>query len=68
MTSHAVVLQDGGGDLALIAKIKIKNIFKMVTLIMFVLYFFIKVEITLLNNVNLTDRFTSTLILNLFIF
>ncbi len=67
MTSHAVVLQDGGGDLALIAKIKLFFFFKMVTLIMFVLYFFIKVEITLLNNVK-TDCFTSTLILNLFIF
>ncbi len=28
---------------------------------MFVIYFLIKVEITLLNNVNLTDCFTSTL-------
>ncbi len=33
----------------------------MVTLDMFVIYFLIKVEITLLNNVNLTDCFTSTL-------
>ncbi len=36
--------------------------FKMVTLIIFVIYFLIKVEIALLNNVNLNDCFTSTLI------
>ncbi len=32
---------------------------------MFVIYFLIKVEITLLNNVNLTDCFTSTLRLHM---
>ncbi len=59
VTSHTVVLQDGG---ALSPKAIMKHpfFFKMVTLIMFVIYFLIKVEITLLN-VNLTDCFTSTL-------
>ncbi len=61
VTSHAVVLQDGG-TLAPKAITKQPFFFKMVTLIMFVIYFFlIKVEIALLNNVNLTDCFTSTL-------
>ncbi len=61
MTSHAVALQDGG---ALASKAITKHPFflKMVTLIMFVIYFLTKVEITLVNNVNLTDCFTSTLI------
>ncbi len=58
--SHVVVLQDGG---ALLPKAITKHIFffKTVTLIVFVIYYLIKVEITLLNNVNLTDCFTSTL-------
>ncbi len=59
VTSHAVVQQDGG-TLAPKAITKQPFFFKMVTLIMFVI-FLIKVEITLLNNVNLTDCFTSTL-------
>ncbi len=60
MTSHAVVLQDVG---ALAPKAITEHIFffKTVTLIVFVIYFLIKVEINLLNNVNLTDCFTSTL-------
>ncbi len=58
--SHAVALQDGGA-LAPKAITKQPVFFKMVTLIMFVIYFLIKVEITLLNNVNLTDCFSSTL-------
>ncbi len=33
----------------------------MVTLIMFVIYFFIKMEVVFLNNVNLADCFISTL-------
>ncbi len=60
VTSHAVVLQDGGA-LAPKAITKQPFFFKMVTLSMFVIYFLINVEITLLNNVNLTDCFTSTL-------
>ncbi len=55
VTSHAVVLQDGG---ALAPKAITKHHFfpfKTVTLIVFVIYFSIKVEINLLNNVNLTD-------------
>ncbi len=60
VTSHAVVQQDGG-TLAPKAITKQPFFFKMVTLIKFVIYFLIKVEITLLNNVNLTDCFTSSL-------
>ncbi len=55
-----MVLQDGGA-LAPKAITKQDFYFKMVTLIMFIIYILIKVEITLLNNVNLTDCFTSTL-------
>ncbi len=58
--SHAVVLQDGGA-LALKVITKHPFFFKMVSLIVFVIYFLIKVEITLLNYANLTDCFTSTL-------
>ncbi len=59
---NAVVLQNGGA-LAPKAITKQMFFFRMVTLIMFVIYmfFFIKVEITLLITVNLTDCFTSTL-------
>ncbi len=60
VTSHAVVLQDGGA-LASKAITKQTFFFKMVTLIMFVIYFFIKMELIFLNNVNLTDCFISTL-------
>ncbi len=59
VTSHVKVLQDGGA-LAPKAITKHPFFFKTVTLIMF-MYFLIKVEINLLNNVNLTDCFTSTL-------
>ncbi len=57
--SHEVVLQDGG-VLALKAITKQPFFFKMVSLIVFI-HFLINVEITLLNNENLTDCFTSTL-------
>ncbi len=46
VTSHAVVLQDGG-TLALKAITKHPFFFKMVSLIVFVIQFFINVEITL---------------------
>ncbi len=60
VTSHAVVLQDSG-TLAPKAITKQPFFFKMVTLIMFVIYFFIKMEVIFLNNVNLADCFISTL-------
>ncbi len=60
VTSHAVVLQDGG-PLAPKAIKKRHIFFKMVTLIMFVIYIFIKMEVIFLNNVYLTDCFISTL-------
>ncbi len=60
VTSHAVVLQEGG---ALAPKAITKQPFflKMVTLIMCYIYFFIKMEVIFQNNVNLTDCFISTL-------
>ncbi len=57
MTSHAVILQDGGA-LAPKAVTKQPFFFKMVTIIIFVIYiFFIKMKVIFQNNVNLTDCF-----------
>ncbi len=58
---HTLWYRKMAGALAPKAVTKHPFFFKMVTLIMFVIYFLIKVEITLLYNVNLTDCFTSTL-------